>query len=31
MSTRLIVGRSSGMVMDLICCHGPAPSIEAAS
>ncbi len=31
MSTRLIVGRSSGTVMLRICCQGEAPSIEAAS
>src|SRR4028119_2385794 len=31
MSTSAIVGRSSGTVIAVICCQGPAPSIDAAS
>src|ERR1700722_2027841 len=30
-STRLLVERSSGMVIERICCHGEAPSMAAAS
>src|SRR4028119_949191 len=31
MSTSAIVGRSSGTVIAVICCQGPAPSMAAAS